>query len=90
MVELVEQLYATSASLSSIIQTGKIDVLRRFSGTLLADGREFRRFLDFATPIQVDQSIVALNELPAVKAMRRQIREAIDPPSQLQMERDGL
>lgn len=90
VIDWVEQLYATSASLSLIMQTGKVDVLRRFSGTLLADGREFRRFFDFATPIQVDQAILALNELPAVKAMRRPVRETIDPPSQLQMDRDGL
>lgn len=90
VIELIEQLYATSASLSLIMQTGKIDALRRFSGTMLADGREFRRFFDFATPLQVDHAISALNQLPALKAMGRHIRETVDPPSQLQMERDGL
>ncbi|RYL99491.1 hypothetical protein [Sphingobium fuliginis] len=86
----VEQIYATVVSLSLIMQTGKIDALRRLSGTMLAGGREFRRFFEFATPIEVDQTILALNDLPALKAMRRQIRETVDPPSQLQMDRDGL
>lgn len=90
VIELIEQLYATSASLSLIMQTGKIDALRRFSGTMLADGREFRRFFDFARPLQVDHAISALNQLPALKVMGRHIRETVDPPSQLQMERDGL
>ncbi|NWK95034.1 hypothetical protein DM806_05005 [Sphingobium lactosutens] len=86
----VETLYAASAALSRLTRTSRVDKLRQFSGTMLASGREFRRFFDFLVDIPVDPALLAFNQLPAVKAMRYGLPVTVAPPSQLQMERDGL
>lgn len=39
-------------------------------GTVLVSAREFLRFFDFQAELAVDRALVALNDLPAIKAMR--------------------
>ena len=88
LIEGIERLYAESAALSRVAINAKIDKLRQFSGTMLASGREFRRSFDFEKEIPVEPTLVAFNELPAIKAMKYGIPQTIAPPSVLDMERD--
>lgn len=90
LIGQVESLYAAAAAISRLTRSNRVDKLRQFSGTMLASGREFRRFFDFEAELSVDPSLVAFNSLPAIKAMRYGFADTIDPPTQLQMERDGL
>lgn len=85
----IESLYAASASMARLTEGGRVDTLKRLSGTMLAAGHDFCRFFDFQASIPVDQSLIAFNDLTAVKVMRFGVPETVAPPTQLEMQRAG-
>lgn len=80
-IEKVEALWAAAEGLRRIHNSGEVEGLRQIAGAMLIAARECPRWVDFQGPIPVDASLRSLNDAAPLKAMRANIPEEVDAPT---------
>ena len=81
VIESIESLWACAEALRRIHASGEVEGLRQIAGSMLVAARECPRWVEFQGPIPVDPSLRSLTDAAPLKAMRANIPQAVDAPT---------